>query len=225
MRTTRITQASLDELAYRLLRDAILSPGGLAAGAHIDEKEFSERLGISRTPVREAVRRLEVEGLVKRAPRRGVFVTDLSPEAIDELYSLREVLEGLAARLASARATDAEIQKLRETYDRYAGAVRAHDVAKIFERDVDFHDLIARASRSERLQATIKIFRNQLSLLRTRSVTIAGRSEKALAEMGRVLDAIARRAPDDAEEAMRRHIREAQRDVLSPHPASLDSAR
>jgi DNA-binding GntR family transcriptional regulator len=225
MKTTRITQASLDELAYRLLREAILSPGGLAAGDHVDEKEFSERLGISRTPIREAVRRLEVEGLVKRAPRRGVFVADLSPEAIDELYNLREVLEGLAARLAADRASDAEIQKLRETYDRYAGAVRAHDVHKIFERDVDFHDLIARASRSERLQSTIKMFRNQLGLLRTRSVTIAGRSEKALEEMGRVLDAIVRRAADDAEEAMRRHIREAQRDMLSSLKASLTPAR
>jgi len=223
MRTTRITQASLDELAYRLLREVILSPGGLSPGDRVGEKEFSERLGISRTPIREAVRRLEVEGLVKRAPRRGVFVTDLSPEAIDELYNLREVLEGLAARLAAAYATEGEIHKLREIYDRYASAVRTHDVNKILDRDVDFHDVIAGASRSGRLQATITMFRNQLGLLRTRSVAIVGRSEKALEEMGRVLDAIARRAPGEAEGAMRQHIREAQLDVLrslEPHPAS-----
>jgi DNA-binding GntR family transcriptional regulator len=215
IRSTRIIQANLDEVVYRVLREEILSPGGLDAGDRLDEKDLSERLGVSRTPIREAIRRLEVEGLIKRAPRRGSFVAGLSPDAIDELYSLREVLEGLAARLAAARATDAEIAALRETYARYAAAVQTRSAATILTEDTAFHELIFLATRSERLQAMLRMLRDQLRLLRTRSVAVAGRSEKSLQEMGRVLDAIARRQPDEAEEAMRLHIRGAQVDVLN----------
>jgi len=171
---TRITQSSLDEVVYRILREIILSPGGLGSGDRIDEKDLSTRLGVSRTPIREAIRRLEVEGLVTRAPRRGAFVADLSPEAIGELYSIREVLEGLAARMAASKASEEDIATLRDTYGRYADAVRDHAVEAILSEDTEFHDLIARASRNERLQATIRMFRDQLRLLRTRSVAVAG---------------------------------------------------
>jgi len=218
MKMTRITQPSLDEIVYRFLRDAILSPEGLAAGDRIDEQELAERLGVSRTPVREAIRRLEVEGFIRRAPRRGAFVTDPSREAIDELFSIREVLEGLAARLAAEHATDEEIHELREIYGRYARAVRERHVEVILSEDIQFHDLIARTSGNERLQATIRMFRDQLRLLRIRSVAVAGRSEKSRQEMGRILEVIARREPEESERAMRLHIRGAQEDVLSALP-------
>ena len=110
MKASRITQPSLDEVVYRFLREAILLPDGLAGGDRIDEQELAKRLGVSRTPIREAIRRLEAEGFVKRAPRRGVFVVDFSPTVIDDLFSVREVLEGLAA----TRAMDAEINQLQE---------------------------------------------------------------------------------------------------------------
>ena len=214
MKAHRITQPSLDEVVYRFLREAILLPDGLSAGERIDEQGLAGRLGVSRTPIREAIRRLEVEGLVKRAPRRGAFVVDFSSTVIDDLFSVREVLEGLAARLAATRALDAEITLLQETFRRYADAVRAHDIDAILQEDVRFHDLLASASRNERLLATIRMFRDQLQLLRARSVAVAGRSEKSHQEMGRILDAVVRRAPAEAEEAMRLHIRGAQQDVL-----------
>jgi len=214
MKAHRITQPSLDEVVYRFLREAILLPDGLSAGERIDEQGLAGRLGVSRTPIREAIRRLEAEGLVKRAPRRGAFVVDFSPTVIDDLFSVREVLEGLAARLAATRALEAEITLLQEVFRRYADAVRARDIDAILQEDVRFHDLIAGASRNERLLATIRMFRDQLQLLRARSVAVAGRSEKSHQEMGRILDAVVRRAPAEAEEAMRLHIRGAQQDVL-----------
>ncbi len=214
MKAHRITQPSLDEVVYRFLREAILLPDGLSAGERIDEQGLAGRLGVSRTPIREAIRRLEAEGLVKRAPRRGAFVVDFSPTVIDDLFSVREVLEGLAARLAATRALEAEITLLQEVFRRYADAVRARDIGAILQEDVRFHDLIAGASRNERLLATIRMFRDQLQLLRARSVAVAGRSEKSYQEMGRILDAVVRRAPAEAEEAMRLHIRGAQQDVL-----------
>ncbi len=221
MKASRITQPSLDEVVYRFLREAILLPDGLAGGDRIDEQELAKRLGVSRTPIREAIRRLEVEGLVKRAPRRGVFVVDFSPAVIDDLFSVREVLEGLAARLAATRAMDAEINQLQEIYARYVDAVRTHNTDAILEEDVQFHDLIASASRNERLQVTIRMFRDQLRLLRIRSVAVAGRSEKSRQEMGRILGALVRRAPAEAEEAMRHHIRGAQEDVLKALSAEI----
>jgi len=214
MKAHRITQPSLDEVVYRFLREAILLPDGLSAGERIDEQGLAGRLGVSRTPIREAIRRLEAEGLVTRAPRRGAFVVDFSPTVIDDLFSVREVLEGLAARLAATRALEAEITLLQEVFRRYADAVRARDIGAILQEDVRFHDLIAGASRNERLLATIRMFRDQLQLLRARSVAVAGRSEKSHQEMGRILDAVVRRAPAEAEEAMRLHIRGAQQDVL-----------
>lgn len=222
MKTRRVVQASLDEVAYQIIRKAILSPKGVEAGDRLDERELADGLGISRTPIREAIRRLEAEGLVRRAPRRGAFVADLSPDAIDELFSIREVLEGLAARLAAERGTDKEFAALRATYRRYASGVETHSFEVILDQDTEFHDLIARASRNERLQTTIRMFRDQLRLLRTRSVRIAGRSEKSLAEMGQVLDAIIGRSAEEAERAMRLHIGRARQDVLSAHEPDSD---
>lgn len=213
-RLDRIEQATLDNVVYERLRHAILQPDVSWAGQRIDEKALAEELGVSRTPVREAIRRLESDGLVVRKGRRGVFVADLSEEDVSDLYNVREAIEGQAASLAATHHSSEEIAALKQVYEQYCAAVAAGDPAEILRHDIEFHNLVAQASRSARLQAASRMFRDQLTLLRHRSVLVSGRSRRSQVEMGAVLEAIERRDADGAERAMRQHMRHARSDVL-----------
>src|SRR3954464_7514575 len=107
------------QLAVELIREAILD-GELAAGERLKEDELARRLDVSRTPVREALRRLEAEGLVVVEPQRGATVRSYAPEELDDMYRLRAVLEGYAARRAAERISEADLDELRKSCDRFS---------------------------------------------------------------------------------------------------------
>jgi DNA-binding GntR family transcriptional regulator len=198
---------------YRLLKNAILRQR-LALGSKLDEVKVAEQLGVSRTPVREALQRLSAEGLIELIPHRGAWVIQLTRKDVEELYEMREALEGQAARLAAARATLATVVKLDGIISAYRRAVLENQRARIMLLDAQFHETVARASKNRRLMVAIGSLRDQLRILRIRSVAIEGRPQRSLEEMGALLVAIRSREPELAESCMRAHIRSVRDDVL-----------
>src|SRR4051812_36962624 len=191
---------SLADKAYHAIRDLIVSLE-LAPGAVIDERELIERLGIGRTPVREALRRLAQERLVEGYPRRGVFVTGVDVRELARLSEVREVLEPEAARLAAERATDAdraELAALVEELDRGG--------SELMELDERIHRAVYRAAHNDLLEATLE----QYYVLALRIWSIAGdrahELEEAVDAHRSLLEAIVDADGERAAETMRAHV-------------------
>lgn len=199
------------------LSDAILS-GDLKPGAKISEPEVSRRYGISRAPLREAIRRLEERSLVSRVPRQGARVVVLSPRRIEQIFVIREAIEGMAARAAALRITDAEIASLQASVDRQHEASReTGSHAYPFKTlDTDYHAAIARASGNEFLVKFLcEDYYALVELCRRAQRRRPERSRRSLIEHGQIVDALAQRDPDLAELLMRRHVAAARKDVLA----------
>lgn len=211
-----IAITSLAEEVFAKLVQAITS-GQFEPGQRLSESELARQLGISRGPLREALGRLEGR-LVTRIPRIGVRVIDFDREDLEHLFLVREALEGMAARLAAERMTEQELMRLRELLARHANQPELAAGSAYFQRstDEDFHFTIVRAARCdhlERMLLTELYF--QLRIHRLRSSTRPGRAQQALDEHRKILKALGTRDPDSAENAMRRHIRNARRSALS----------
>ena len=203
-----VQQESRGEIAYGRLKEAIQA-GDLTPGQRIRENEMASWLEMSRTPVREALRRLEADGLLTFAPYRGMVISELDHQAVMELYSMREVLEGTAAGLAARHASDAEIAVLK---DIVAGELDdAADPRRIASHNKHFHGALYRAAHNRYLLKTLNVLSDAMALLGMTTMAITGRSETAHGEHLAVVAAIEARDPSAAEAAMRDHIRMAQR--------------
>lgn len=200
------------ESAYRRLHRAI-QEGQLRPGDRMREVELASRLGASRTPIRQALARLEHEGLVARDPRRGMIVAELDAGAVAELYVMREVLEGTAAALAARHASDAEIAALRGLADRDREI--GHDPARLAQNNRLFHEALYRSARNRYLLKTLSSLREAMALLGQTTLALHGRSETALEEHAKLIAALERRDAAAAEEAARAHIRAAYRARLA----------
>lgn len=208
------TQAATRDLgveAHTKLRDAIRE-GTLAPGTRIIETELSDYLKMSRTPVREAIYRLEADGLLTHEPRIGLSVTRLDHQMMMELYTLRETLEGMAARLAAQHAADAEIEALVEMISiepsLYGNGPALHQLNR------RIHRLISLAAHNRYLLRTLDIVATTLSLL----PTVLGNVERARMvhqEHMAVADAIRSRDPEAAERAAREHINSSRKHRLT----------
>jgi DNA-binding GntR family transcriptional regulator len=189
--------------AYELLLNAI-EGGALAPGSRLRETEIAARFGISRTPVREALKRLEVQGLVTHQPHHGAAVTELGYGEITELYALREVLEGTAARLAALHATSTEVDILQ--------GMIAHDHSlidapkELARRNKLFHRQIHQSARNRFLSAVLDNMRTSLMLLSGTTLTAPNRARTSLEEHQAIVNAIARRDDVAAETEARQHI-------------------
>jgi DNA-binding GntR family transcriptional regulator len=211
-----IAITSLAEEAFGKLVQAITS-GEFEPGQKLSESELARRLGISRGPLREALGRLEGR-LVMRTPRLGVSVIDFSRQDLEQLFVVREALEGMAARLAAERMTAGELARLRDLLQSHANQpeLAAGSAYHQRSRDEDFHFTIVRAARCERLeQMLLDELYYQLRLQRLRSSTRPGRAKQALGEHREILEALASRNPETAEGTMRHHIRNARLSALS----------
>lgn len=195
----------LSEKAYRVLAEAIIG-GVLPPGMRVAEAQLAQHFGISRAPLREAVRRLEEGGLVQRRAHARLRVTALQPGQMIEMFVLREALEGMAARLAAARATEAEIGELRAIVEEQAAGVTTGPMAS-GDRDWRFHAAISRISGNAPIHALLesdlyRLLRNFRHPHRIQT----GRGARAVEEHRRIVDAIEERDPELAELQMRRHI-------------------
>jgi len=209
--------------ATQTLRDAILG-GRLPAGARLRQTHLAERLGISRTPIREALGRLQQEGLVELLPRAGVRVPFLNLDEAAELYDLREVLDGLAARLAASRATTVALRKLEKLLGRMAQCLERQDANQWFGAHVAFHEEIFRASANARLQALSGVVRLSIRHFHPLLLKTERRLEAAHREHREIFEAIAARDDEAAERAARVHIANAKEIVLRAMTRSASGA-
>ncbi len=181
------------------IRDGVYDPGG-----RVTEQEVAARLGVSRTPVREAMRRLESEGLLIQLPWRGVVVAELDQAQVLELYAMREVLEGTAARFAAQHADQSEINRLFDLLSRQEHAGGNAVLAASINRSL--HDAIYAAARNRYLLSTLNALGNALALLKGTTYSQPGRTAEGLQEHRTLVDAIAARDGILAETAARDHI-------------------
>lgn len=199
---------SRGEEAYQKMREAIQS-GQLKPGARLREVELAEWLGSSRTPVREALNRLQTEGLVVQEPRRGMIIAELDHSMVSELYFMREVLEGTAARLAARHASDVEISMLREIAERDKNL--ASEPLKLAKNNRMFHETLYRAAHNRYLLKTLSMLQESLALLGPTTLAMPGRASSAYEEHDALVQAIERHDAQAAEEMSRAHIRSAHR--------------
>jgi DNA-binding GntR family transcriptional regulator len=201
----------LGQEAYVRLKEAIRE-GAFRLGERLTELDVAARLGISRTPVREAIHRLEAEGLITYEPRRGVTVTRPNHLMIIELYVMREALEGTAAKLAAQHASETELAALVELIE--SEAEHLTDGAELSRLNQKIHRLIYFAAHNRYLLRSLSGLADTMTLLPTMLDDLE-RAKEAHEEHLRLLAAIRARDPAAAEEAARAHLRSAQRHRLS----------
>ena len=199
--------------ATRTLRNGILN-GRLSDGTRLRQTDLADQLRISRTPIREALVRLQDEGLVELLPGGGVRVKLLNPEEAVELYDLREVLDGLAARLAAARATAATRARLERALGRMAQCLERRDANQWFPAHVAFHEEIFRAAGNARLLALGTVVRLSIRHFHPLLLRTAHRLEDAWREHRAIFEAIVARDAERAETLARAHIATAKAIVL-----------
>lgn len=203
----------LYEDAYAALRDAILN-GRLAPGDRIVEAEIARQMAISRAPIREAIRKLERDGLVEYQPRRGTVVVRLSREEVRDAYNLRAHLEGYAARLAAIQATEEELANLENLIDQMHDFAIHDDLRGLLAADVAFHAQICQASGSKRVYRLWDSLNPHSWTLLTSLKAAYSLTE--IADRHRpVLDALRARDADCAETVLRRHILDLAENVLA----------
>jgi DNA-binding GntR family transcriptional regulator len=207
--------------AYEYLRGKILS-GELLPQSRIKEQEVAAQLGISRTPVREALARLESEGLVQSSPRRGAVVRQVELDEIDETYEIRAALERLVAKRACERATEAEIEEMDQLLRIAEGELARGDRMAAGRHTLQFHALLNRTSRSPRLVAMLRSLDERLSAFRNQSMHQLGRAEEAMRQHRALLEALRRRDAQEMQHWVEEH---AERGRLSAIKAHLEAAR
>jgi DNA-binding GntR family transcriptional regulator len=202
-----LRNVSRSEFVFASLRDAIWE-GRFAPGERIAEEEIAKSLGVSRTPVRDALRRLQERGMLVVGASRSLIVAELSTPQVLELYAMREILEGSAARFAAQHASEAEIDILQRVLDEFDK--HADDALMLISLNRRFHRAICEAAHNRYLIATLDGMHDALALLHSNTFRLPNRRSASDAEHCRIVRAIARRNPDEAEQAARNHVRAAQ---------------
>jgi DNA-binding GntR family transcriptional regulator len=209
-RATQLNGAGLPrgEAAYQYIRDAIRG-GRFKPGERLREIDLAKQIGLSRTPVREALSRLEAESLVAHDATRGVVVAELDYSMVTELYYMREVLEGTAGRLVAQHASEVEISILEDLCGQYEAALG--NEAALTASNRRFHDTLYRCSHNRYLLNMVTVLHDALSLLGGTTLADSERAAQTLNEHRTVVAAIRARDPDAAEQALKAHIQAAHK--------------
>ena len=208
---------TLADDVFSQMRDAIVR-GDFAPGSKINEPQLAAQYGISRGPLREAIRRLEGTKLVEIKPNAGAKVISLNESQAIEIYEVRESLEGLACRLAAERADDQDCRKLRDLLAAHEAQIQSEDGRLYYQKagDLDFHYQIVRLSGNQRLFDLLcgELY-HLLRLCRVKTSSEPSRPERAFREHHHIVDAMEQRDGDLAEMLMRRHITSAKKTLVS----------
>ena len=199
----------LRELVLEAIREAIKN-GTLQPRERLMEIQLADDLGVSRTPVREALRKLEQEGFIVMVPRKGAYVSDLSMKDVADVFEIRAALEGLAGALAAERITDEELELMERVLVEKGEAINQNDIDKLVEADTKFHEAMYMASRNERLSTIISNLREQIQRFRLTSLSVPGRREDSLKEHRQLLEAIQSRDIQVARQLAQEHIENAE---------------
>lgn len=203
----------LRELVLDAIREAIIN-GSLKPRERLMEIQLAEELGVSRTPIREALRKLELEGFIVMLPRKGAYVADVSFKDIADVFEIRAALESLAAGLAAERITDEEMEEMERHLVEKADAIARHDMTQLVEVDTKFHELVYRASRNDRLSMIINNLREQIQRYRSTSLAYPGRMKQSLEEHRAIVEAIQSRDSQLARQLALEHIENAESSMI-----------
>ncbi len=195
----------LRELVFEQLRSSILN-GNLRPGERLMEIDLAEKLGVSRTPIREAIRKLELEGLVIMEVRKGAYVADVSVKEILDILEVRSVLEGLAASLAAKRVTKEELEEMQATLESFNQAVKDNDMKRMIEQDTRFHNMIFESTRNKKLIQIVNSLQELVLRFRITYFTEYKRASDMPAEHQLIYKAISNGDPIAAQKNGQYHI-------------------
>lgn len=204
----------LRDVVFNTLRQAIIT-GEFAPGERLMEISLANRLGVSRTPVREAIRKLELEGLVIMIPRKGAQVARITEKNLRDVIEIRTVLEEFAAVLACERIDQSGLHDLRQAHEAFIRSVENGDILDIVDKDETFHDTIFRATNNDRLISIINNLREQFYRYRMEYVKDIRQRSNLVEEHRELLDAISSRDSIKAKELMKTHLLNQQQEVIN----------
>jgi len=205
---------SKTEKVYKILQEDIIERR-LLPGQRLVERELIGRLGVSKTPVREALARLERDGLVKGSLHQSAVVARILRKDAVEIYDLREVLEGLAAKNAAEKITPEKVEELHSIIKLSEDCIKENNLKEYARLDLQFHHLVGIISENERLCEMMRQLRDQARILMSTSMTLPGRGAKiSLSEHKKIVEAIVNQNPDLAKEMAKEHIRKTRKAVL-----------
>lgn len=173
------TYKPLREVVFETLREAIIN-GTLKPGERMMEIQLAEQLGVSRTPVREAIRKLELEGFVVMIPRKGAYVAGISLKDIADVFEVRAAMEALAAGLAAERITAEELEEMERLLVRIGEHIEANRLEEVVEMDTLFHEALYKASRNLKLEQILQNLREQIQRFRSTSLAFSRTDERSL---------------------------------------------
>lgn len=195
----------LRDVVFNTLRQAILR-GELKPGERLTEIQLANKLGVSRTPIREALRKLELEGLVNMVPRKGAEVADITEKSLRDVLEVRKALEELSVQLACEKITEEEIEELKRVAERFKDTLNDQDVTKIAEADVAFHDVIYTATDNQKLILLLNNLREQMYRYRVEYLKKEEAYPQLIAEHEELIDNISKRNKEEATRIMCEHI-------------------
>lgn len=195
----------LRDVVFNTLRQAILR-GELKPGERLMEIQLANKLGVSRTPIREAIRKLELEGLVLMIPRKGAEVAEITEKNMRDVLEVRKALEELAVQLACEKITAEEIEEMKKAAEEFRMILKNKDITEIAEADVRFHDIIYMATDNQKLILLLNNLREQMYRYRLEYIKDADKRQILVVEHDYILKAIRSRHVAEAKKAIREHI-------------------
>jgi len=212
-------QATMDEflplrdVVFKTLRQAILT-GELKPGERLMEVRLADKLGVSRTPVREAIHKLELEGLVTMVPRRGAEVARITEKSLNDVLEVRRALDALCAELACDRITEEGLAALKLACDRFEQCVSSRNLRQIAQADVALHDIIVQATGNQRLIQLVNNLSEQMYRYRFEYIKDSSRHESLVHEHRIIYESIVRKDKETAAAAARTHIDNQEKSII-----------
>jgi len=208
-----ISKISQREKTYKAIKQAIISYE-VKPGEPLAEEQIANKLGVSRTPVREALKELRKEGLVKIIHRKGAFVAEISSKDVEEIFLLREILECAAVKIAIPRLKEEDLIEMESLFNSISKDIEMKNYKNIFDTDIKLHSLIVDTAGNRRLSKFLNILNGQVHRMRVLSATAPGRLNKSLQEHKDILEALKKRDIDLAEQRLKQHIRNIKNNIL-----------
>ena len=204
---TPLNATSLRDQAYALLKSAIADTDiyNPATELRLDERQLTAALGVSRTPIREALSLLEQEGFIRTFPRRGIYIIRKSRREIIEMIQMWAALESMAARLATLHATDAEIAKLRHLFDEFQSSPPSEHLDEYSDANIAFHTEVIRLGGSQMLVDTTRNLLLHVRAIRRATITQSDRAARSIIDHLKIIEALERRDTELAERLTRQH--------------------
>ncbi|MBQ9929074.1 MAG: GntR family transcriptional regulator [Lachnospiraceae bacterium] len=204
----------LRDVVFNTLRKAILT-GQLKPGERLMEVHLANKLGVSRTPIREAIRKLELEGLVIMIPRRGAEVAQITEKSLKDVLEVRRALDVLSVELACERITQEGMEELEKACQEFAGATKGKDASVIAMADVKLHDIIVDATGNQRLKQLVNNLSEQMYRYRFVYIKDESQHEKLIAEHREIYEGILAKDKERAATAARTHIDNQEKSIIS----------